>query len=131
MLAGGLAAASAQAPHARTSFTQADLASIKAQLRGLDPKSYRIVLPVVAGGRVVGTETFGALPFNEVRRMANEQNLGSVTPTGNVQAISDLARTDGGGPGSHTESSSGGTRLMEQIDSILEQVDGSQYFLLR
>lgn len=129
-LAGGLAAASAQAPHERTSFTQDEIGRIKAQLRGLDPKSYRVVLPVLENGRVVGTETLGALPFNEVRRLARGRNAAGITPSGNVQAIADLRRADNGGAGSHTESASGGTRFKEQIDEILENVDQSEYLLL-
>ena len=55
-------------------FTEEDVSQILRELRGVDPDTYYIRLPVFRLGRIVDTATYGTLPITEVRRVATVLN---------------------------------------------------------
>jgi hypothetical protein len=106
------------------SFDEQEIAEIQEALKGLDPAGYRIVLPQLENGRVVGSETYGSLPLTEVRRVASERAI-TFVDDGNVQAI-----LSNSGAGSHTESQTPGTDIGRRIETILQGLDKSEYVLI-
>jgi len=129
MLLGALAAAlivtSSQAGQ-RTSFTQKEISEIKRLVRPLDPRTYRIVLPVVKNNRVVGSEVLGKLPITRVRRVASTKGIVKYAASGNLQAIFCC------GPGSHVESKTParGEDIANRVEVILQKLDKSEYIFL-
>jgi hypothetical protein len=130
VLAGLYAAACTPSPgsQGRKNFSEAEVAEIKALLTGVEPGTYRIVLPTFRDGQIVGSETLGNLPLTEVQRLAASQNK-QVTEHGNLQAI--FASCSGGGAGSHVESQTPGSDLGDRIEKILTGIDQSAYVFIR
>ena len=114
-------------------FTEAEVAQVQAILKDVKPETYRIILPEIKDGKVVGSKTYGSLPVTEVRRVASQRNI-EFSETGNVQAVfmsqSASAGGDGSGAGSHTPSQTPGTDIGSRIEKILERLDKSQYTLI-
>lgn len=102
-------------------FTAHEVASIAAALDEADPATYGVRLPVLRDGQVVGSKIHGSLPLAEVEQRASSLGLAG---------DDDRARDDTGGPGSHTQSSSGGT-ILSDIEGHLAEIDASRYQLLR
>jgi hypothetical protein len=120
-------------------FTEADVAKITQQLRGVDPSTYYIRLPKFYYGRVVGTTTYGTLSINQVRRVATALNV-RLNETGNIITVFDDLNTGneqggceggGGGAGSHTPSASAGSDLGSRIQVLLENIDTNRFQYLR
>ena len=129
----GIASAASQ----RKEFTQQDVASIATVLGEADPATYRVRLPVLRDGHVVGSKVYGSLPLGEVAQRARSLGV-TLERDANIQAVfassgagdDDRARDEGSGPGSHTQSSSGGT-ILADIETHLAEIDASRYQLLR
>jgi hypothetical protein len=133
---------------AKRKITAADVARIEQALRGTDPRTYRLVLPVFTAGEVTGSRTYGTLPLAQVRLVASARR--AVVPEGgNLQLVMDPnaagesrgARTNdsndqktdgpstGGGANSHQSTST--KRLALMIEEIMKNIDTGQYVFLK
>ena len=106
-------------------FTEAEVAQVQDVLKDVKPEIYRIVLPEIKDGKVVGSKTYGSLPVTAVKMVASQRNI-AFSEGGNAQAVFSESR-DGG---SHTPSQSPGSDIGRRIERILERIDKSQYILL-
>jgi hypothetical protein len=111
----------------RKTFTQKEISEIQELVGSLDPRTYRIVLPVVRNNNVVGSELLGKLPITRVRRVASTKGI-PFKSGGNLQDIF----KDVGGPGSHVESRTpvGGKDVADRIEVILQNLDKSEFIFL-
>jgi len=132
----GIASAGTQ----RKDFTRADVESIATTLREADPEIYLIRLPVFRDGRLVGSQMYGSLPMREVEQFArsigvpldrNANILAIFDPTDPGDELAGCDGGDGGGPGSHTQSASGGRILADRLESHLAEIEASSYQFLR
>jgi hypothetical protein len=108
-------------------FTKDEVSEIMRLLRGLDPSSYRIVLPKFEDDRIVGSKTYGRLPVTRVRRLAS-LSTALYSEDGNLQAI--FQDCNGGGAGSHTPSQTSGTDIGRRIQRIVQNMGKSEFVLM-
>ncbi|HMN96696.1 MAG TPA: hypothetical protein PKC43_09650 [Phycisphaerales bacterium] len=109
------------------SFTEQEVTQVIALLEGVDPSTYRIVLPRFRGTEQAGTQTLGTLPVTAVQRVASSKQI-AFDPGANLQAI---FSANGGGAGSHTPSQTPGTDLGRRLDAILRNIDRNAYIWVR
>ena len=105
-------------------WTQADVDAIGRELRGVDSRTYRIVVPTFTRGVVTGQTTVGTLPMSDVNLIATRLNV-QLRPGANVVTAKSC------GAGSMTESAAPGTDIARRLDAILVNIDASTYQHLR
>lgn len=124
-----------------TEFTLATVNAIKTQASRVDPKNYRLVLPVFdrerLGNVIVGSETLGTLPISEVRKLASLRGVEYVEEA-NAQSViwQDLpgghhqGGVDPPPPGAGCSSDHKTQGLGDRIYDIIQNIDQSQYQFL-
>ena len=122
-----------------STLTPVEGARIRAALKGVDPKTYRVVLPVAGTNGEVHNEVYGSLPLSQVKMVASRRGITFNERSQIHGVLSDDNSAGGGGggdkngPGSHTESGSGAKALQLElrIREILARVDKGQYILVQ
>lgn len=126
-------------------FTPGTVRLIKAEVRGTDPRNYRLVLPTFKQeqGRwvLVGSETIGKLPVTEVRRLASVRKL-EYKEAFNAQAIIFQNAEQGGAPGGGSggggqggceqdhSTPAHGEDIAARVENILRNINQSKYLFL-
>ena len=122
-------------------FTPDDVGAIVSTLREADSRIYLIRLPTFRDGRIVGSKMYGSLPMRDVELLAESLKV-ELQRDANVLAVFDpgddgneggggSSCDEGGGPGSHVSSQSGGEDLARRLEVLLQDIDASSYQFLR
>ena len=129
-------------------MTADDVARIEQALKGTDPSTYHLVLPLFRAGKVVGSRTYGTLSLARVRLVASARRV-VLSEQGNLQLVmgpdeAGMAsgersndtndaktdtKTDGGGANSHHTTST--KRLELMLEEIVRNIDTDQYVFLK